>query len=61
MKGEKTLVHSAAPVRETLLPFHQPWIDAEDERAVVDTLRSGWLTKGPKTKAFEQAFASYVG
>lgn len=61
MKGEKTLVHSAAPVRETLLPFHQPWMDAEDERAVVDTLRSGWLTKGPKTKAFEQAFASYVG
>ncbi len=33
----------------------------EEERAVVDTLRSGWITIGPKTEEFENAFAAYVG
>jgi dTDP-4-amino-4,6-dideoxygalactose transaminase len=33
----------------------------EDVEAVLDCLRSGWLTMGPRTQAFEQALASYVG
>jgi len=33
----------------------------EEERAVVEVLRSGWITLGPKTEEFEQAFARYVG
>jgi len=33
----------------------------EDVRAVLDCLESGWLTMGPRTRAFEQALASYVG
>ena len=33
------------------LPFHRPNIDQEEIDAVVDTLRSGWLTMGPKTRA----------
>jgi dTDP-4-amino-4,6-dideoxygalactose transaminase len=49
------------PVRAAFLPYHQPSIDADDERAVVEVLRSGWLTTGPRTKAFEQALAVYVG
>lgn len=32
-----------------------------DVQAVLDTLRSGWLTMGPRIKAFEEAFAAYVG
>src|SRR5260370_37616448 len=32
-----------------------------EEREVIDTLRSGWITTGPKTKKFEQEFAAYVG
>jgi dTDP-4-amino-4,6-dideoxygalactose transaminase len=32
-----------------------------DIEAVLDTLRSGWLTMGPRTQAFEQAFAEYTG
>ena len=32
-----------------------------DVRAVLDCLRSGWLTMGPRTKAFEQALAEHVG
>jgi dTDP-4-amino-4,6-dideoxygalactose transaminase len=33
----------------------------QDVEAVLDCLRSGWLTMGPRTKAFEQALADYVG
>jgi UDP-4-amino-4,6-dideoxy-N-acetyl-beta-L-altrosamine transaminase len=43
------------------LSFHQPLIGQEEIDEVVDTLRSGWLTTGPKTQKFEQAFAHYVG
>jgi dTDP-4-amino-4,6-dideoxygalactose transaminase len=43
------------------LPFHRPWIDAESIQAVVDVLESGWLTRGPRTEAFEKAFADYLG
>jgi dTDP-4-amino-4,6-dideoxygalactose transaminase len=47
--------------RSTLLPFYQAWLDERDIDEVVDTLRSGWLTMGPKTIRFEEAFARYVG
>ena len=33
----------------------------EEEREVIDTLRSGWITTGPKAKRFEKEFAEYVG
>src|SRR5215468_7661426 len=45
---------------QPFLPFHRPSIDQEEIDAVVDTLRSGWLTMGPKTRAFESAFAAAV-
>lgn len=51
----------APEVRRTFLPFHQPWIDEAEIAEVVDTLRSGWLTMGPKTLRFEEEFAAYVG
>lgn len=47
--------------RSTLLPFYQAWIDESEIDEVVDTLRSGWLTMGPKTVRFEEAFAGFVG
>ena len=43
------------------IPYGHQWIDEEDIQAVVDVLRSDWLTTGPKVKEFEQAFADYVG
>lgn len=43
------------------LPFALPDIGQEEIDEVVDSLRSGWLTTGPKTKRFEKEFASYVG
>ena len=48
-------------VRSCFLPFHQPLIDEDDERAVLDVLRSGWITTGPRTKQFEKTLAAYVG
>ena len=43
------------------LPFCRPSIGEEEIAEVVDTLRSTWLTTGPKTHAFEQAFGAYTG
>ena len=46
---------------ETFIPFHRPSIGEEEIGEVVDTLRSGWLTTGPRTARFEHEFRSYVG
>ena len=43
------------------LPFAQPDIGQEEIDEVVDTLRSGWLTGGPKVRAFEEAFREVTG
>jgi perosamine synthetase len=43
------------------IPFHKPAIGEEEIRSVVETLRSGWLTTGPKVKTFEAEFARYIG
>ena len=58
---ETLAVEGGAPVRSSFLPYHQPLIDADDEGAVVETLRSGWLTTGPRTKGFEKDLAAYAG
>jgi perosamine synthetase len=47
--------------RRTFLPFHLPHIGDEEINAVVETLRSGWITTGGRTRAFEQQFAEFVG
>jgi perosamine synthetase len=43
------------------VPFYQPSIGDAEINEVVDSLKSGWLTTGPKAKRFEQEFAAYVG
>lgn len=43
------------------LPFAIPDIGAEEIAAVVETMKSGWITTGPKTKEFEQTFAAFIG
>ena len=42
------------------IPFYRPDIGAEEIAAVTETLRSGWLTVGPRTHEFEEAFAQTV-
>jgi dTDP-4-amino-4,6-dideoxygalactose transaminase len=48
-------------LRECFLPYSLPWIGEEEIAEVVDSLRSGWITTGPKTKRFEEEFAAYTG
>ncbi len=48
-------------MRSEFLPFSRPSISDADITAVGDVLRSGWITTGPKTAAFEDAFCRYVG
>jgi dTDP-4-amino-4,6-dideoxygalactose transaminase len=59
--SERLAIHGGVPVRDTLLPFNAPQIGPDEIAEVVDTLSSGWLTTGPKTKRFETEFAEYVG
>jgi dTDP-4-amino-4,6-dideoxygalactose transaminase len=47
--------------RETFLPFSPPSIGEEEIAEVVDTLRSDWITTGPKTRKFEESFKDAVG
>lgn len=48
-------------VRKQYLPFAAPTIGEEEIAEVVETLRGGWLTTGPRARRFEEEFASYVG
>ena len=43
------------------IPFARPDIGEEEIAAVAHAMRSGWVTTGPETKAFEQEFADYLG
>lgn len=54
-------IDGGSPVREKLLPYGRQTIDEADIQAVVDVLRSDWLTTGPKVAEFEEAFAARVG
>lgn len=54
-------IEGGTPVRKEFLPFHRPLLGKEEEREVIDVLRSGWITTGPKTKRFEKEFAEFVG
>ena len=44
-----------------LLPFHQASIGEEEVKEIIQTLNSGWLTTGQKTRLFEKTFADYIG
>ncbi|MHB8125729.1 MAG: DegT/DnrJ/EryC1/StrS family aminotransferase [Desulfitobacteriaceae bacterium] len=47
--------------RQEFLPYGLPLIEEDDIAGVVDSLRSNWIAKGPKTMEFEKRFAEYVG
>lgn len=47
--------------REDFIPYNLPDITQAEIDEVVDTLRSGWIAKGPRTLKFEKEFAEYLG
>jgi perosamine synthetase len=44
-----------------MIPVARPYIGSEEEQAVIDVLRSGWVTQGPRVAEFEEKFSSYIG
>jgi dTDP-4-amino-4,6-dideoxygalactose transaminase len=48
-------------MRQQFLPFALPDLDGEEFREIEETLRSGWVATGPKTKKFEAEFGAVVG
>jgi perosamine synthetase len=58
---EVLAIDGGSPVRKTMLPYGRQSISEDDIQAVVDVLRSDWLTTGPKVAEFEEALAGQVG
>src|SRR5581483_11376747 len=57
---ELLAIHGGPPVRKTFLPYGHQSIEETDIQAVLETLKSDWLTTGPKVPEFEEKFAEYV-
>ncbi|MGA9968441.1 MAG: UDP-4-amino-4,6-dideoxy-N-acetyl-beta-L-altrosamine transaminase [Terriglobales bacterium] len=60
VSSEVPAILGGLPVRKTLLPYGRQSIDESDIQAVVETLRSDWLSTGPKVAEFEEAMAAWV-
>ena len=58
---ERLAIDGGPRVRSTLLPYGRQNLDEADIQAVVDVLRSDWLTTGPLIGEFESAFANFCG
>jgi dTDP-4-amino-4,6-dideoxygalactose transaminase len=54
-------IEGGKPVRDKMLLFGPPNFGEEEIAEIVDTIKSGWISTGPKTKKFEEEFAAYVG
>jgi len=48
-------------MKEDFLIFHRPFISEDEVNEIVDTVRSGWLSMGPKTIRFEEEFNNFIG
>jgi perosamine synthetase len=60
-KLETLAIHGGTPVRRKFLPYGRQSLDDADVQAVVEVLKSDWLTTGPKIGEFEEGFAAWVG
>lgn len=59
---EELAVRGGKPIREKRIPLVRPYFDKDDEAAVAERVRSGWVVgDGPKCREFEEAFAQYLG
>jgi perosamine synthetase len=54
-------INGGSPVRTNFRPYGRQSVDEADIQAVVEVLRSDWLTTGPKVAEFEEAFAARIG
>lgn len=56
---EKLALNGGIPVRKKFLSYGHQWIDEKDIKAVIDVLKSDWLTQGLKVNEFEKKVANY--
>jgi len=62
MDGANSIaLDGGTPVRDTFLIFGAPLVEDDEIQEVVATLKSGWLSTGPRVKQFERDFKEYVG
>jgi perosamine synthetase len=61
VKALQLALHGGPPVRKHVLPYGHQSIEEDDIRAVVDVLRSDWITTGPEITRFEEELALCVG
>lgn len=61
MRVTKPAIEGGSPVRKNYLVFGAPLIGKKEINEVVDTLKSGWLSTGPKAARFEEGIQSYLG
>ncbi|KRE46316.1 UDP-4-amino-4,6-dideoxy-N-acetyl-beta-L-altrosamine transaminase [Paenibacillus sp. Soil522] len=54
-------IHGGRPVRNDFLPYGRQWLEEDDIEAVVNVLKSDYLTTGPKISEFESKLAETVG
>lgn len=61
MTSDRPAAEGGTPLRSERLAFGSPELGPEEEQAVLEVLRSGWLATGPRTERFEAAFAAMLG
>lgn len=61
MRNDKPAIEGGRPVRQKYLIFGSPLIGREEINEVADSLRSGWLSTGPKVSYFEKELKKYLG
>jgi dTDP-4-amino-4,6-dideoxygalactose transaminase len=59
--SERLAIDGGKPYRKDFLVFGSPYIGEEEIAEVVETIRSGWLSTGPRAHRFEEAFRKYIG
>jgi dTDP-4-amino-4,6-dideoxygalactose transaminase/nucleoside-diphosphate-sugar epimerase len=58
---ETPAIAGGLPARADFLPFSRPSLGKAEEDEVLDSLRSGWITTGPKVQRLEAEFCKYLG
>lgn len=58
---EKPAIEGGKPVRKEFLPYGTQWFNEKEINEVLDSLKSNWITTGPKMRIFEDKFKNYIG
>ena len=60
MTTHRLAINGGTPIRSSYLPYGTQQIDDDDIAAVIESLKSSWLTTGPTIGEFEEAFAAFT-